>query len=340
MHFRGLHTLLVVVWCGSTLLAQDSLPPTTGTLPLSLDDRLFIYEMEREELKKPVLDLQANYAGALDRLTLESQQAGQLQRVLTLKKEREGFAVGQFPEAKHFPQLLKLRTVYQQELTKLLIPLNSGEARLKEKLLQGMKDLKTELTRSGRLDEAVRTAKKMAELETARSLGEEILYGRALFVLRSPEDQVNLTGCSIEAGEGHFHLSLMAGQNIGKLTTRSSFSPPFVVTWDVATDGGNIRFYYAQLIVILNHESGRHTLQVSDPALGRQFIRMIPELGRVSANDFHQIQLIVDEDRYAFVVNGETRAEGEGDYKGLEDAISIGPAFGSRLSLRHFEVNR
>ena len=144
----------------------------------------------------------------------------------------------------------------------------------------------------------------------------------------------------LESKEGLFHVSVMAGQNVGKVTTRDKFSPTFDVTWVVSTDGGNIRFYYAQLIIILNHESGRHTLQVADPALGQQRQRMIPELGRVSPNEFHEVKLIVEEDSYTFTVDGEVRAGGDGDYKGLKDAVSIGPAFGSHLRLRHFEIHR
>ena len=340
MHLKGLLAILMLVLCGGTLFAQEPSPPANGTLPSSLEKMIFTYDVLREELKKPILDLQAKYEGALDRLSLESQQAGKLERVLILKEEREGFAAGQFPEANDFPPLLNLRAVYQRELAKLLIPLNSEEARLKTELLEGMGDLKTELTKSGRLDEAVRMAETMARLKTARSLEDEILNGKALFVLKTPEDQVGLSGCILDVKEDLFHLSMMAGQSIGKVTTKASFSPPFVATWDVSTDGGNIRFYYAQLTIILNHESGRQTLQVMDPALGNQLNRMIPELGRVSTDEFHRVHLIVDEDRYAFVVNGEVRAEGEGDYKGLDDAVSIGPAFGSQLRLRHFEIHR
>ena len=67
---------------------------------------------------------------------------------------------------------------------------------------------------------------------------------------------------------------------------------------------------------------------------------MIPELGRVSEDEFHEIKLIVDRDRYAFVVNGEVRAEGKGDYSGLAEPVAFGPAYGSRLTLRRFEIHR
>ena len=323
-----------------TLHAQETGVSPDGPTSSDLEKRIFIYEVEREELKKPLLDLQAKYSAALDRLTLTAQEAGKLEEVLALKKERGEFTSGRVPEDGTSPQILNLRAVYERELAKLLIEANAEEAELKKGLIQEVENLKIALTKAGQLEEAIKVAANVVGIENARTIEEEFTKGESLFFLKDPAEQMEVSGCLLEIKEGQFHLSVANGQNIAKLTTREHFSPPFTATWEVSTDGGNIRTYYANLSVILNHESGRHHLQVKDPALGGKAEQMIPNFGRVSADEFHEIKLVVEEDRFSFAVNGETRAEGKGNYGDLRSPVSIGPAFGSKLRLRRFEISQ
>lgn len=317
-------------------------PSATGQeeVPKKLDALIFEFEVVREELRKPIATFQENYAAALDRLKAETQSGGQLERVLAVVREREGFVNGEFSEEGAFPELLKLREIYQKGLEQQLAPVMEAEDRLRAGLIGKLNDLKTELTKSSRLDEAVMVAEKISLVERRRTLAEEARKGLAHFRLADLEQDVEVRFCKVERVDGAFVIEPLDGQNVGKLITKEAFAPPFVAVWNLSTDGGNMRFYYAGFLAFLNHESGRRSLEVRDPVLGRSSERMIPELGRVSADEFHEIKLIVDRDRYAFVVNGEVRAEGKGDYSGLAEPVAFGPAYGSRLTLRRFEIHR
>lgn len=311
-----------------------------ATAVAELEPLLFHYQVAREELRIPLATLQAKYDQALERLAEKVQKAGLLEQVMAVKREREGFREGSFVDQGAFPDLVKLRDVYRRELERQSGTLGPAEARLRTGLIGQLDALKQELTRKSRLDDALKVAAAVEKLGRERSLVEEARIGKTYFVLRDPDAQVDLKGSQWKRQGDLFEITLAAGAQVGRFLTKEPLQPPFTAKWVIATDGGNLRFYYAGFLAFLNHESGRDTLEVCDPVAGRDSTRMIPGMGRIAANEFHEIQLVVERDRYAFLVNGEPRAEGRGDYSAVQAPLAFGPAYGSRLLLRRFEIER
>lgn len=308
--------------------------------PPAADEIRFHFEVWREELGKPIRTLQAKYEAALQRVGEAAQQEGNLEALLAVKREIAGFRLGDFPAEGAYPALLQAREIYEKELENVIRPVVAGEAKLREKLYGDLGDLRTGLTRESRLDEALRVSGLIDDLKLRKTLADEAWTGPDLFHLLPSTSGVTASGCRIEREDGGYLLELSQGFRVGSLSTDASFTPPFVAEWVVATDGGNLRFYYADFLAILNHESGRTAFQVRDPLVGKPSERMIPEIGRVTADEFHTIRLRVGRDSYSFVVGDEVKASGEGDYRALSAPVSIGPAYGSRLRLRSFRVYR
>ncbi|MCB1076976.1 MAG: hypothetical protein KDM64_04015 [Verrucomicrobiae bacterium] len=315
-------------------------PGEEAALPGVADELRFRFEVAREEARKPVKDFQVKYEAALNRLAESIQKAGDLEALLAVKREIEEFRFGSYQDETPIPELKRMREVYGKELESVLQPVSLAEAGLRAEYLHQLDELTKELTKAGRFGEALKVAALVEDVKIGRTLAEESRTGPDLFLLRNPEKGVTTKGCRLELKNGTFLLDLEQGARTGMLSTAESFSPPFVAEWEVATDGGNIRFYYAGFLAILNHESGRTSFQVRDPAVGRPSERMIPDIGTVTAGEFHKITLTVGRDAYSFVVDGEVKSQGGSDYRALSSPVTIGPAYGSRLQLRRFSVHR
>ena len=54
--------------------------------------------------------------------------------------------------------------------------------------------------------------------------------------------------------------------------------------------------------------------------------------------DWHAIVWEIRLDRMRVIVDDEVRFEAQGDYAGIESAPSVGPCFGSTISIREFTI--
>lgn len=307
---------------------------------LGLEALSFQLEVAREELSLPINQLEEKYDQALERLEQETQAAGQLQELLAVRKERDGFRDGEFPTKGVSAELERLREIFVRRRTGLREVRATEEKRLIEGYLPKFERLKVELTKVGEFEKALAVAEAVEQIENGRRLpvGED--RGSLVWRLEGVEDGKTGTGCIVEKDGDEFILNLAPGVKTTKLESGETIAPPFVAKFRVATTSTNIRIYYSAFLSILNHESGRTSLQVSDPAQGRAAMRMIPGEGRVSTDEFHDIELGVTESRWYLSVNGKVKAEGVGDYRNIEAPVGIGPAFGSRLRLKQFEISR
>jgi hypothetical protein len=77
-------------------------------------------------------------------------------------------------------------------------------------------------------------------------------------------------------------------------------------------------------------------LRVHDPATAEQ--HSLKGKGFLTTADWHEIRWEIELDRMRVVVDGEVRFEGAGDYSGIESAPSVGPCFGSTVSIREFSI--
>jgi hypothetical protein len=112
--------------------------------------------------------------------------------------------------------------------------------------------------------------------------------------------------------------------------------PPFVFRVVGKTDSTNLRMHFHRGELIFNWEMNVRELRVHDPATGEH--NAIKDKGFLSTNEFHEIEWKIRLDRMRVIVDGEVRFEGQGDYSGIESTPSVGPCFGSAISIREFSI--
>ena len=117
---------------------------------------------------------------------------------------------------------------------------------------------------------------------------------------------------------------------------------PFVCRAPVAirvvgkTDSTNLRMHWHRGELIFNWECNVRELRVHDPATGEQ--HGLKDKGFITTNEWHEIVWEIRLDRMRVVVDGEVRYDSPGDYSGVESAPSVGPCFGSAVTIREFAV--
>ena len=109
---------------------------------------------------------------------------------------------------------------------------------------------------------------------------------------------------------------------------------PFVFRVVGRTDSTNLRMHWHRGELIFNWECSVRELRVHDPATAEQ--HGIKDQGFISTTDWHEIVWEIFLESTRVVVDGELRFETKGDYSGIESAPSVGPCFGSTISIREF----
>jgi hypothetical protein len=111
---------------------------------------------------------------------------------------------------------------------------------------------------------------------------------------------------------------------------------PFAFRVVGKTDSTNLRMHFHRGELIFNWECSVGELRVHDPATGEQ--HGLKGKGFINTNEWHDIVWEIALDRMRVLVNGEVRFEGTGDYRGIESAPSVGPCFGSTVTVREFSI--
>lgn len=114
------------------------------------------------------------------------------------------------------------------------------------------------------------------------------------------------------------------------------FRPPFAFRVVGQTDSTNLRMHFHRGELIFNWECNVRELRVHDPATAEQ--HPVKAMGFLKPDEWHEIVWEIGLDRMRVLVNGETRFEKQGDYSGIESAPSVGPCYGSTVSVREFTV--
>jgi tellurite resistance-related uncharacterized protein len=112
--------------------------------------------------------------------------------------------------------------------------------------------------------------------------------------------------------------------------------PPFVFRVVGKTDSTNFRMHFHRGELIFNWEVNVRELKVFDPATAEH--HDVKNKGFITPNEWHEISWEIRLDRMRVVVDGEVRFEGPGDYSGIESAPSVGPCFGSAITVREFTI--
>lgn len=111
---------------------------------------------------------------------------------------------------------------------------------------------------------------------------------------------------------------------------------PFVFRVVGKTDSTNLRMHWHRGELIFNWECSIRELRVHDPATAEQ--HSLKDKGFIATNEWHEILWEIGLKRMRVIVDGDVRFDGEGDYSGFESAPSVGPCFGSTVSVREFNV--
>ena len=64
----------------------------------------------------------------------------------------------------------------------------------------------------------------------------------------------------------------------------------------------------------------------------------LKDKGFLTTSDWHEISWEIGLDRMRVIVDGDVRFDGAGNYSGIESAPSVGPCFGSTISVREFRI--
>lgn len=111
---------------------------------------------------------------------------------------------------------------------------------------------------------------------------------------------------------------------------------PFAFRVVGRTDSTNLRMHWHRGELIFNWECSVRELRVHDPATAEQ--QGLPGKGFLTTTDWHEITWEIHSDRMRVIVDGEVRYEAQGDYTGIESTPSVGPCFGSTISLRECTI--
>ena len=111
---------------------------------------------------------------------------------------------------------------------------------------------------------------------------------------------------------------------------------PFAFRVVGKTDSTNLRMHWHRGELIFNWECSVRELRVHDPATGKQ--HGLQNKGFITTNEWHEIAWEIRLNSMRVVVDGEVRFETEGDYSNIESAASVGPCFGSTVSVREFSI--
>jgi len=143
----------------ATVIANGAEPPELIELRKKFEDA-------QEKANAPINQLVLNYIGALDKLKSEAQATGDLDQVLAINKEAASINGERGEIDERFKDLVNAKNVYEDSLTTLSEMVDRSIGRLNEAYLQQLDTLQKNLTKQGRLNDAIQV-KSVAETVSA-----------------------------------------------------------------------------------------------------------------------------------------------------------------------------
>jgi hypothetical protein len=122
----------------------------------TLNSLRFEFDVKRAELNNPIVELQTKYEEYLGQLLEEVKGAGNLENVLAVKAEIEGYKEGKSKAADGgFPKLKRLQDTYSEEKARRVAMMNEKLGFVVESHKAKLEALQKALTKENRLDEAL-----------------------------------------------------------------------------------------------------------------------------------------------------------------------------------------
>ncbi|MBL9154420.1 MAG: hypothetical protein JNK37_18160 [Verrucomicrobiales bacterium] len=310
----------------------------------------FVEAMAR--LEQPLIDLDARYLENVRTWQKSAQERGDLEAALAAKSELEGHRKAGARNFDSWPELKRLREIYDTAAAKLAGELGEERLRLYTVYRQSLQGHVERLTRENRLDEAVKLQAEVksidGRIEGAKAAASATQQGAAPVVANGAEELLwELKGassltpvgkCDARTTDGVIKIAA-PGENKARFETRRSFKPPFRIQARVGTDSTNIRFYYNNnVLTIFNWEMNQNELRVHEPSTNRNI--GIGGKGKLAVNQMHDVEIDVFDKKVVVKGNGTVLAEVEVRSDGLESPVGLGPAFNSVVSLESLRVWR
>ncbi len=324
-------------------LALSSLIPLPAVAdPVADIERAYSASVELAEA--PIAEFEDRYVEELQKLKQKIQAQGNLEGVLAIQKEIENFKTLSDPDYSAYPGLERLRSIYEQTALELLADVTKKHLSSLDGAVEKLAELKSELTKSGDIENALRAEELRNSLLERRgsvagtgdgtTLASDPL--NLLWTLRSKADFELVKNCEAKH-EGDAWILTSPEKAMSYLETDEEFKPPFSAKIRAATDTIEVRFFWAgKQIVIFNWESNPQQLRLQNPVTGRA--TGINGKGYIQPGDRHDLEIRVTAGKLEAFADGELRGEMAGEWGNLEGSFGIGPAFGSEITLEKFEV--
>lgn len=336
----------LIAWMG--LHAREAAPD-----PLS--DFQAKYETAKAELLVPIEQLRSGYLDRLKAHLAAAQQDAALDRVQWILAEKSWVeGTDKMPPPPESVESAKARDLYLAAKKEREAQRVERLAVIIERSTPLLDTMQKDFTRDGRFDRAVAAREFattiQAELKELRSRletpgvagvkeGEKVLWS-----LQGASDFKEVEGCEAKEGGGSWTLTSVPEQR-GHIESRASFSPPFRITALVASESGDLRFYYGPAtsmeFVLFNWTRNPTTLRLADPS-GKEGIVSVPDRGFLTVGQTYLIEVLVEPGKIEVHVDGELRGSTVVDLRRMREPVGIGP-FGTatlpgRMILEQFTV--
>lgn len=120
----------------------------------------------------PLAELDARYVEELGKLQERVQGEGALEKAIQVRNEIDGFTKGRTGDFAEFPQLSRLRDIYDESTARLKPSVGERRLDIMRQALEKAEEMKVSLTREGKLEPAVRAEELRKEIQA--NLDEEI----------------------------------------------------------------------------------------------------------------------------------------------------------------------
>lgn len=309
-------------------------------------DAAFTQALARVEA--PLTELKAKYAQSLDNWLRQAQTRGDLEGVLAARKEVESLSVPGPRQFDAWPELKRLREIYETTETRLREQTRAERQKLHETYLRELQAAVERLTKAGSLPQAQAVAARAKQVETLMVLDKAAAGGGAaaertgsddlkvLWEFKSRASAEPVKECELKVSKAGMELTSrhVAGSNYA---SRRTFKPPFRIQARVSTDSSNIRFYFDRsMLAIFNWEVNPRELRVREPRTGID--TGFGGKGELTVKQMHDIEIDLIDDRIIIRANGAELVNYAARSEGKEGPIGIGPAYGSLVTVEKFRV--
>jgi hypothetical protein len=237
IRFGSVVLFACLLWGGGSTLAQNN---PESLLALELD-----YDKAIADLNTPLRNLEDNYTKHLQQLFIVAQNSGNLEHSLEVKQELEGFREGAGPKVIHFPDLVRAREVYEEQMAKLTASRQTAQDAIMQHHISALTALQILFTKQQQLDKAIQVKKALIAVTEARAkiqVTETPVDDTWIIPITSEKHESKAPVRSDRAVSDKFHY-VESNDTFGIL--RLTFDDPRLYTLGLEIERATLRFHTA-----------------------------------------------------------------------------------------------